>query len=73
MAARDTFKEQMALLFEIPVDQLKDELELNKDLYASSLHYFGMLSGIEELTGKTLEYETIKACKTVGDILSLLD
>ena len=73
MTARDTLKEQMSMLFEVPVDQLKGELELNKDLYASSLHYFGLLSGIEELTGKTVEYETIKACKTVGEVLALLD
>ena len=66
-------KEQMSMLFDVPVEELGDELTLNQDLYASSLHFFGILSGIEELTGKTLDYETVKSCRTVGEVLALLD
>ena len=73
MDKRAQLKEQLSMLFDVTVENLSDELTLNKDLYASSLHFFGILSGIEELTGKSLDYETVKACRTIGKVLALLD
>ena len=73
MDNRAQLREQMSMLFDVPLDELRDDMVMNKDVYASSLHYFGLISEIEELTGKSIDYEVIKTCPTVGDILALLD
>lgn len=68
----EQFKEQAAMILGISEEELTDSIRLKEDLYASSLHYFGMMSVIEDLTGKSIDYADIKSCATFADVIALL-
>ena len=70
----DEFMSEIKLLFSMR-DTRPVELDsrLREDLNATSLHYFAMMGTIEELTGKKVGYEQMKACVTMSDAVKLLE
>ena len=67
------FLSQASKLFRVPEDKLSVPTSFDTDLYTTSLHYYGMMSIINKLTGKKITYPQIKACHTIGDVLNLMD
>lgn len=68
----DVFKTHLSRLFRVPVEEITDDKNLITDLYVTSMHYYGMISKIKQLSGKEVDYPTIKSCQTVGDTIALL-
>lgn len=66
------FKEHLAKLLRVDPSEVTDEKRLATDFFMTSMHYYGMISKIKQLSGKKLTYPELKKCETVGDIAKLI-
>lgn len=66
------FIKMVAAVFERDPAALKEEMRLQDDLGAGSVHYFMLAAEIGEMFGVKLTYSKIKKCVTVGDLLTLV-
>ena len=72
----DTLKQLSALLaeeFEIEPETITLDAHLFEDLDIDSIDAIDMLSRLRELTGKQLPADELKAVRTVGDVVSLVE
>lgn len=53
--------------------EVKIDSDLRADLNTTSLQYFALISIVEDMSGKTVSYSQIKACKTIEDVRTLVD
>lgn len=60
----------LARLFDRDEAELKDEVRINEDLDAESLQKFMLMAELEEKSGKTVTYEDVDACRTVGELIA---
>ena len=67
------FIEELTKLFHVPEGKITLETQFGKDLYTTSLHYYGMMATISKLTGVRVTYPQVHACKTVGDVVNLMN
>ncbi len=56
----------------IPQSKITLESDIVKDLGADSLDVVELLMTLEDNTGKTIPEDKVADCKTVGDIVNLL-
>lgn len=57
----------------IPLDKIKAESDIVKDLGADSLDVVELLMALEDNTGKSIPEEKVTDIKTVGDVVKLLE
>jgi len=69
----DKFLNEMQRLFNLNGRQLKQDTRLIEDLYATPFHYSEMISAISQMTGKTVSFGDISECKTMGEVIDLLE
>ena len=64
---------ELELIFETAPGELKMETTFREDLNAKSMHYFGIMAAIEELTGEYPAYADVKECETIADLMKLFE
>lgn len=64
---------ELTKLFRVPEGKITPETRFGEDLYTTSLHYYGMMAAITKLTGVKVTYPQIHACRTVGDVIALVN
>lgn len=69
----EQFLDLAAKLYRVPKANISAKTSLDTDLYSTSLHFYGMMSIINGLTGKIVSYPRIRECHTIGDVLNLLN
>jgi len=69
----ESFWKELYSVFEKEAGQISNETIMRDDLNATSSHYFALIASIEELTGESVPYSKIKACKTIDDLLEFLE
>jgi hypothetical protein len=69
----EQFMDMAAKLYRVPRVKISANTSLDTDLYSTSLHYYGMISIINGLSGKTVSYPRIRECHSIGDVLNLLN
>lgn len=66
------FREHLAKLLKKDPSEVTDEKRLATDFFMTSMHYYGMISKIKQLSGKKVTYPELKKCETVGDLINIL-
>lgn len=69
----DKFLTDLALLFDLDINQINKETRFKEDLNATSLQYMGMISVISELVDQEINYAKIRKHKTIGDVIELIE
>lgn len=63
---------QLGVIFNAEAGSISESTLLREDLHGTSMNFFAVSALLERASGKSVPYAEVNACKTVGDLLSLI-
>lgn len=69
----DKFLRELNSIFEKEPGQINEDTLLRDDLNAASIHYFGIIGAIKELTNRDIPYSKVKACNNISELIALFE